>query len=87
MSFAKIMTKKNDKNISKNLNSKYSQEHLDHAEESATDTLKTGTRRAMPKTAEATGDFIDNKIADKITKVSRASPQNNLETVETEIDT
>ena len=27
----------------------------------------------MPKTAEATGDLIDNKIASKITKVSKNS--------------
>ena len=29
------------------------------------------------KTAEATGDLIGNKIANKITKVSRSSPLNN----------
>ena len=31
--------------------------------------------------AEATGDFVGNKIANGITKVSRSSPQNNSETV------
>ena len=31
------------------------------------------------QTAEATGDLIGNKIADKITRVSKTSPQNNLE--------
>ena len=34
------------------------------------------------KTAEATGDLIGNKIADKITRVSKTSPQNNSETNE-----
>ena len=33
------------------------------------------------KTAEETGDVIGNKITDRITIVSRTSPQNNLETV------
>ena len=31
---------------------------------------------------EATGDLIENKIADKFTRVSKSSPQNNLETNE-----
>ena len=35
-------------------------------------------------TAGTTGDFISNEIADKITKVSKTSQQNNLETVENE---
>ena len=34
------------------------------------------------KTAEATGD----NIANKITKVSRSSPQNNSETITNELD-
>ena len=32
--------------------------------------------------AEATGDLIGNKIADKITKVSKTFPQNNSVTNE-----
>ena len=32
--------------------------------------LKTASKRAIQKTAEATGDLIGNKIVDKITKVS-----------------
>ena len=31
------------------------------------------------KTAEGTGDLIGDKIDDKITKVSKTSPQSNLE--------
>ena len=38
------------------------------------------------KTAEATGDLMGNKIANKITKVSRSSPQNNSETITNEHD-
>ena len=35
----------------------------------------------IQKTAEKTDDVIGNKIADRITKVSRTWPQNNLQTV------
>ena len=37
-------------------------------------------------TAEAAGDLIGNKIANKITKVSRSSSQNNSETITNEHD-
>ena len=37
--------------------------------------MKTASKRAIGKTAEATGDVIGNKIADKITSISK-SPQN-----------
>ena len=65
---------------SKNVSSKYSQKLLDHAKRSATDALKTASKRAIQKTAEAAGDLIGNKIADKSTRVSKTSPQNNSET-------
>ena len=78
MSFAKNM----GRNINKNLNNKYSQKLLGHAKQSAADALKTSSKRVIRKRAEATGDLIGNKIADKITRVSKTSPQNNLETSE-----
>ena len=40
----------------------------------------------IQKTAEAAGDLISNKIANKITKVSKISQQNNSETVTNEHD-
>ena len=60
------------KNISKPLSSKYIQKLVDHAKQSATDALRTASKRA-----ETTGGFSGNKIADKITRVSKTSPQNN----------
>ena len=51
-----------------------------------TDVLKTEAKRAIQKTAQATGDLVGNKIADKITKVSRTLLQNNSETVESETE-
>ena len=79
------MGKNIGKNISKKLNSKYSQILLDHAKQSATGVLKTVSKRTIHNTTEATDDLIGNKIADKITRVSKTSPQNNSETSEKEI--
>ena len=59
LSFAKIM--------GKSLSNKYSQKLLDSAKKSTTDAIKTASKRAIQKTAEATGDLIGNGIADKIT--------------------
>ena len=47
MSFARNVGKNTGKNISKNLSSKYSQKLLDHAKQSATDALKTDSKRAI----------------------------------------
>ena len=54
--------------FAKNLSNKYSQKLIDAAKKSTTDALKTASKRAIQKSAEATGDLIGNKIADKITK-------------------
>ena len=48
------------KKMGKNLNNKYSQKRLDSAKKSATDTIKTASKRVIQKTAEATGDLIGN---------------------------
>ena len=80
------MGKNIGRNISKNLTGKYSHRLLDHAKQSATDAFKTASERAIQKTAETTDDFIGNKIADRITKVSKNLQQNNSETVTNEND-
>ena len=38
---------------------------------SATDAIKTASHPAIQKTVEATGDLVGNKIADKITSISK----------------
>ena len=43
--------------------------------------LKTTSKNSNSKTVEATGDLIGNKIANRITKVSRSLLQNNSETI------
>ena len=57
----------------KNLNGKYFQTLLDHAKQSATDTVKSISKRVIQKAVEATSDLICNKNVDKVTKVSRSS--------------
>ena len=84
MSFAKNVAKNIWRNLSKNLSGKYSQKRLDHAKQSATDTLKTSSIRVIQKTAEATADLTGNETAKKITRVSKNSQQNNSEIVTNE---
>ena len=73
-------------NMSKNVSSIYTQKLINHAKQSATDALKSASKRAIQKTAEAAGDLIGNTITDKITKVPRTSPQNSLGIVTNETE-
>ena len=66
------------KNIGKSLSNKYGQKLLDSAKKSTTDAIKTASKRAIQKTADANGDLIGNKIADKITRVSKKKPDKEL---------
>ena len=54
-----------DKNMGKSLSNIYGQKLLDTAKKSTTDAIKRAWKRAIQKTAEATGDLNGNKIADK----------------------
>ena len=65
------------KNMSKSVSGKYGQKRLDSAKKSTTDVIKTASKGAIQKTAEATGDLIGIKIADKITSVSKRPSNNN----------
>ena len=53
------------------MSNKSSQKLLDSAKKSTTGAIKTTSKRAIQKTAEATGDIIGYKIANKITKASK----------------
>ena len=48
------------------MNNKYGQKLIDTAKKSTTDAIKTASKRATQKTAEATGDLIGNKIAEDL---------------------
>ena len=71
------------KNMGKRLSNKYGQKILDSAKKSRTDAIKTASKRPIQKTAETTGDLIGNKIADKITSVSKKQPAKELPNDET----
>ena len=67
--------------MGKSLSNKYGQKLRDSAKKSTTYVIKTASKIAIQKTAEATGDLIGNKIADKTTSVSAElhsrKPNNN----------
>ena len=67
LSFAKNI----GKNITKNISNKYSQKLVDSAKKSTTYAINTASKRAIRKTAEATGDLIGHNI--KIASVSKKS--------------
>ena len=67
------------KNISKNLSAKYNQKLLNRAKNSATDALRTSSK-GHSKNSRSNWWFDCNEIANRITKFSKNSQQNNLET-------
>ena len=66
----------------RSMSNKFGKKLVDTAKKSATDAIKTASKRAIQKTGEATGDLIGNKIADKITSVSKKKSNNNNDNVE-----
>ena len=75
LSFARNIGKHLAK-AAKNKSNKYSQKLVDSAKKSATDAIKTASKGAIQKTAEATGYLIGNKIADNITAKPSKKSQN-----------
>ena len=63
--------------MGKSLSNKYGQNFLDSAKKSTTNAIKTASKRAIQKIAEATSDIIGNKTADEITSVSKKNLQKN----------
>ena len=61
------------KHMGTHLSNKYGQKNFDSAKKSIADAMKTASKRSIQKPAEATGDLIGNKIADKITSASKKS--------------
>ena len=64
------------------MSNKYGQKLVHTVKKSATDEIKTASKRAIQKTAEATVGLIGNKIADKIASVSKKKSNNNDDDVE-----
>ena len=63
--------------FAKSMSNKYGKKLVDTAKKSATDAIKTTSKRAMQKTAEATGDLIGNKIISVSKKKSNNNNNNN----------
>ena len=57
--------------FARSMSNKYGKKLVDAAKKSATDAMKTASKRAIQKTAKATGDLVGKKISDKITSVSK----------------
>ena len=53
--------------FARRMSNKYGNKLVDTAKISATDAIKTGSKRAIQKTAEATGDMVGYRIADRVT--------------------
>ena len=53
---------------------------MDTTTKTAPDALKSVSKKAVHKAAEATGEFIGNKIADKIIKPKAAYNENSIDT-------
>ena len=50
---------------------KYGKKLMDTATKKEIDAAKTASKRVVQKTAEATGDLIENKTVDKITSIGK----------------
>ena len=71
--------------FARSMGNKYGKKLVDTAKISATDAIKTASKRAIQKSAEATGDLVGNKIADKITSVSKKSTK-KLPTIDEDVE-
>ena len=59
--------------FARNFSDEYSKYLMDKGIDVSKKFTKTAGKKILNKTAEATGDLIDNKIADKITSASKKS--------------
>ena len=59
--------------FAKKFGNRYGKKLMDTVTKTGIDATKTASKRVVQKTAEATGDLIVNKIADKITSIGKAN--------------
>ena len=71
--------------FARSMSNKYGKKLVDTAKKSTTDAIKTASKRAIQKTAEAKCDLVANKIADKITSVSKKSTK-KLPTIDEDVE-
>ena len=58
--------------FARKVGAKHGKKLMDTANKTGIDTAKTASKRVVQKTAEATGDLIGNKIADKTTSIGKS---------------
>ena len=63
--------------FAKQFGDKFCKNIMDTATKTVIDAVKTAAKRVVQKTAEAAGDLIGNKIADKITSVGKWKEKTN----------
>ena len=61
--------------FAKNIGKKYGRKRFDKSMDAGKGFAKIAGKKVLTKSAEATGDMIGNKIADRITKNSRNKAQ------------
>ena len=57
---------------------KYGKKLMDTATKAGIDTAKTASKRVVQKAAEAKGNLIGNKIADKITSIGKSKEKEKI---------
>ena len=66
----------------KNFADKYGKKLIDTATKTGIDAARTASKNVPQKTAEATGDLIGNKIADKVTSIGKSNSDDETKKVE-----
>ena len=61
---------------------KYGKKVMDTATKTGIDATKTASKRVVPKTSEATGHLIGNKIADKVTLIGKPKEKGKTKEIE-----
>ena len=68
--------------FAKNVGNKYGKTLINTATKTGIDAAKTASKRVVQKTAEPTRDLIGNKIADKITSISKPKEKGKTKEIE-----
>ena len=68
--------------FAKKCGNKYRKKLMDTVTKTEIDAAKTASKRVVQKSAEATGDLIGNKIADKITSVGKPKVKEKIKEIE-----
>ena len=68
--------------ICNNIGNKYSKTLMHTATKTGIHAVKAASKRVVQKTAEATGDLIGNKVADKITSIGKPKEKGKTKEIE-----